>query len=98
MPLKLNCSAKLTMNFLMRILGSYFMYRSYKCYNPYFLDCMVRINATTQNFLNFLIFHVIKKYNLRSYGTYIGKIREISQTVRIIGPVHIIGPVRIIGT
>ena len=39
---------------------------------------------------SFSVFFSLSDY-LRSYGMYIGKIREISQTVRIIGPVRIIG-------
>ena len=70
------------------LLGSYFTHRSYKCYNPYFLDRTVHINATTQFFLNCLIFHIIYDRTIRMY---IGKIREISQTVRMIGPVRVLG-------
>ena len=43
------------------LLGSYFTYRSYKCYNPYFLDRTVCINATTQIFLEFFDFSCNKK-------------------------------------
>ena len=42
-------------------------------------------------FLNFLIFHIIYDRAIRMY---IGKIREISQTVRI-GPVRIIENLRV---
>ena len=63
------------------LLGSYFTYRSYKCYNPHFLDCTVRINVFS------IIFQKIKfSCNKRTFwdknSTYIGKLKKIPQTVR----------------
>ena len=45
-----------------RVLGSYFTYWSYKCYNPHFLHCTVRINVFLFIFSKNSIFHVIKEY------------------------------------
>ena len=41
------------------LLGFYFTYRSYKCYIPYFFDCMVRIKMQIVDFPQNLIFHLI---------------------------------------
>jgi hypothetical protein len=42
------------------LLGSYFTYRSYKWYNPYFLDPTVRIKMLVVDFPKNLIFHLYR--------------------------------------
>ena len=71
--------------YLLRCLlfGSYFTYRSYKCYNPQFLDRTVSINIFSFIISKNSIFHVIKKI---FWDKTSGKLKKISQTVRIIGP------------
>jgi hypothetical protein len=65
------------------------MYWSYKCYNPYFLDRTVRVFSFI--FSKNSIYHVLKNIFGDKTSTYIGKLKKISQTVHIIGPVRIIG-------
>ena len=55
------------------------------------MDRTVRINVFSFIFSKNSIFHVIKKIFRGKTSTYIGKLKKISQTVRIIGPVRIIG-------
>ena len=55
------------------------------------MDRTVRINVLSFIFSKNSIFHVIKKIFRGKTSTYIGKLKKISQTVRIIGPVRIIG-------
>ena len=73
------------------LLCFYYKYWSYKWYNPFFLDCTVRINIFSFIFSKNSIFHVIKKIFRSKTSTYIGKLKKISHTVHIIGPVRIIG-------
>jgi hypothetical protein len=71
----------------------YYYYKcwSYKCYNRNFLDRTVRINDFSFIFSRNSIFHVLKKILRDKTSMYIGKLKKILQTVRIIGPVCIIG-------
>jgi hypothetical protein len=66
-----------------------YKYWSYKCYNSFFYRT-VRINVFSFIFSKNSIFHVIKKVFRSKTSTYIGKLKKISQTIRIIGPVQII--------
>ena len=58
---------------------------------PTFFGLYDTINVFSFIFSKNSIFHEIKKIFWDKNSTYIGKLKKISQTVRIIGPVRIIG-------